>query len=161
MNLVYGSIIFLLAASGVPDQSHASRDGSLISAEINACARKIGALKIASSLDMIPKEVRGDLDHRIEAQGSTIAEHDTPLLQTDAPGDAERGFAQVRFAQALLVNEKWFVQLQISQFPGVRTFTYGQRPNGKFVYLPGYHFGGPACASIEAALSGVNSFADI
>lgn len=67
MNLVYGSIIFLLAASGVPDQSHASRDSSLISAEINACARKIGALKIASSLALLWQKFTGTSDEATSA----------------------------------------------------------------------------------------------
>jgi len=68
MNLIYGSITALLVASGTTHEGHEPHNGSSISAEVNACARKIGAQEIASSLKMIPKEIRADLEQRIEAR---------------------------------------------------------------------------------------------
>jgi hypothetical protein len=86
-----------------------------------------------------------------------VADSDVPLLQTDAPGEREKGHAQVRFAQAMLVQDKWFVQLEVSLWEGVRTLTYIRHGDGSFRYSPSGIFNGPACASIKAALAGVTT----
>ena len=125
------------------------------------CAQKFGASQVASALNEVPQEIRADLAQRIGAQGSAIADRDVPLLTTDAPSVAERGHAQVRFSQAIKVRDRWFVQLEIALFAGVRTFTYNRQPDGTFAFSPGQHFGGPACESIKAALAGVTTFGPI
>jgi hypothetical protein len=161
MNMIYISIVASIFTAGVTQGAFEPYENHAVSPDVEACGLKVGADQIVLSLDQIPKEVRVDLERRIEAQGSKIAEHGVPLLNTDAPTEAERGFAQVRFAQALRIDDRWFVQLEVAQFPGVRTFIYSRRQNGIFAYSPGHHFGGDACATIRAALAGMMSFPDI
>jgi hypothetical protein len=122
------------------------------------CARTLGATAFTTKLSGVPQAIREDLVRRIAAQGSAVADSDVPLLQTDAPGERERGYARVRFAQAMHIGDRWFVQLQITLMSGVRTYVYARHSDGSFDFSPGQQFGGPGCASIKAALAGVDTF---
>jgi hypothetical protein len=123
-----------------------------------ACERDIGATAAAYRLGELPQEIRSDLATRLRSLfGAEVADSDAPLLQTDAPTAAERDHATLRFAQAFLVRDRWFVQLEVSLFAGVRTISYQRQPDGLFTLSPLHNFGGPACASIKAALAGVTA----
>ncbi len=122
-----------------------------------ACAQEVGATATAYRLAELPKDIRDDLASRRDIFGADMADSDAPLLRTDAPTAEEREHATVRFAQAMLVGDKWFVQFEVSLFAGVRTISYLRRPDGRFAFTPSHYFGGPACASIRAALAGVTT----
>lgn len=141
----------------------ATSSTELLDRDVQECATKVAASEVAYSLNAIPAEVRRDIVERVAAQGSAVFNRDTPPLQTDAPtsSDSSSSSASVRFAQAYHVGERWFVQVDIAGFTGVNTFGYDRRPNGLFAPTPGRHFGGPPCASIEAALAGVISLGGI
>jgi len=87
--------------------------------------------------------------------GNEITDENIPLLRTDAPTEAEKNYATVRFAQALRFRDTWYVQSEVALFAGVRTITYYRTPNGRFERFRSQYFGGPACATIRAALDGV------
>ena len=123
----------------------------------STCALDVQAAATAYRLSELPQDISGDLTLLAESFGDRIADSDAPLLQTDAPTAAERGHPTVRFAQAMLVRDKWFVQLEVSQFAGVRTVAYVRQPDGRFSRSPSQYFGGPSCASIKAALAGVTT----
>ena len=122
-----------------------------------ACAREVGATAAAYRLPELPQEIREELHRRSDVFGAEMADKDAPLLQTDAPTAAERDHATIRFAQAMLVRDRWFVQFEVSLFAGVRTLSFLRRPDGRFSLTPTHYFGGPACASIKAALAGVTT----
>lgn len=123
-------------------------------ANAGTCADEVRATATARRLSELPPEVRDDLMLLTE---NAMAEGGSPLLQTDAPTAAERDLATVRFAQGLLVGDKWFVQFEVSMFAGVRTVSYVRDQDGRFGRSPMHYFGGPACASIKAALNGVTT----
>jgi hypothetical protein len=133
-----GAVLFLIATTAAP----------------STCADEVRAAAIASRLSELPREVRDDL--MLLTEGA-MADSDSPLLQTDAPTAAERGQGTVRFAQGLLVGGKWFAQFEVSMFAGVRTVAYVRNQDGRFRRSPMHYFGGPACASIRAALDGVTT----
>jgi hypothetical protein len=122
-----------------------------------SCSEEVGATATARRLAELPQDIRADLGPLAEFFGDEIADSDAPLLQTDAPTAAERDYPTVRFAQALLVDDKWFVQFEVSLFAGVRTISYVRHPDGRFHRSPMHYFGGPACASIRAARDGVTT----
>ena len=124
---------------------------------LQVCAKTLGATAIVHRLADLPPSVRDDLLSRIKAIGGNLADSDVPILQTDAPGPKETSYAHERFEQAVLVGDIWFVQLRIAMTPGVNTLAYRRERDGKLTYLPNHNFGGPACASIKAALSGVTT----
>ena len=123
----------------------------------STCARDVQAAATAYRLSDLPQDISGDLTSLATVLGDRIADSDSPLLRTDAPTAAERDHATVRFAQAMRVGDKWFVQFEVSQFAGVRTVTYVRNQDGRFRRSPAHYFGGPACASIKAALDGVTT----
>jgi len=143
-----GALAMLLWASGTPVAEDVPQ---------SACAREVGASATALRLAELPQEIRDDLVRRREVFGDTVADRDSPLLQTDAPTEAERGHATVRFAQAMRVGNSWFVQLEVSLMAGVVTVSYAHQTDGRFRLSPFHHFRGPACASIRAALAGVTT----
>ena len=123
----------------------------------STCARDVQAAATAYRLSDLPSDISGDLTSLAGQFGDRVADSDAPLLQTDAPTAAERGHPRVRFAQAMLVGDKWFVQFEVSQFAGVRTVTYVRHQDGRFRRSPAHYFGGPACASIKAAVERVTT----
>lgn len=139
--------MMLLAAGTVPVGTEAQR----------ACAREVGASSTAYRLAELPPAIRDDLASRWDIFGADLADSDAPLLQTDAPTAEERHYPTLRFAQAMLVRDRWFVQFEVSSFAGVRTISYVREAGGHFSLTPIHHFGGPACASIQAALAGVTT----
>ena len=120
------------------------------------CAKEVGAVATAYRLSELPEEIRADLVSR-KAFFGDIGDSDGPLLETDAPSAAERNYPSVRFAQAMLVQNEWFVQVDVSMTVGVTTFSYPRQSDGRFSFLPIHYFRGPACASIKAALAGVTN----
>lgn len=126
-------------------------------AEQRSCAQEIGATASAYRLADLPQDIRDDLANRRDWLGEDMADSDAPLLQTDAPTAAERGYPTIRFAQAMLVGEIWFVQFEVSLFAGVRTISYIRQNDGRFHLTPLHYFNGPPCASIKAALAGVTT----
>ena len=140
-------LMMLLATGGASAGTEAQR----------ACAREVGATSTAYRLAELPREVRDDLASRRDMFGADIADSDAPLLETDAPTARESDHATLRFAQAMLVRDRWFVQFEVSLFAGVRTISYLRQPDGRFSFTPAHYFGGPACASVRAALAGVTT----
>ena len=123
----------------------------------SSCAEEVRASATADRLSELPHDIRDGLVQLEHLFGDEIADSDSPLLRTDAPTAAERDLPTIRFAQAMLVGDKWFVQFEVSQFAGVRTVGFVRQGGGRFQLAPAHYFGGPACASIKAALAGVNT----
>lgn len=123
----------------------------------STCAAEVGATATAYRLADLPPDIRDEWGALENFMGGQIADSDAPLLQTDAPSEAESNYPTARFAQAMLVGDKWFVQFEVSLFFGVRTVGYVRHSDGVFRISPGHYFNGPACASIRAALSGVTT----
>lgn len=144
-------------ASGVALLLWATAVAGAGSAQPSSCAEEVGATATANRLAQLPQEIRDRLPQLREIFGAEMADSDAPLLQTDAPTAAERSYPTIRFAQAMLVGDKWFVQFEVSLFAGVRTVAFIRRADGSFFLSAAHHFGGPACPSIKAALSGVNT----
>lgn len=119
-----------------------------------SCAAEVGATSTATRVADLPAEIRADL---IRIIGDEIADRDSPLLDTDAPSAEERSYPTARFVQALLVGEEWFVQIEVAMMSGVRTFGYVRDGNSGFRRRYSHYLGGPACASIKAALAGVRN----
>lgn len=142
-----GALMMIMLLGAAPAGTEAQR----------ACAREVGATATAYRLADLPKDIRDDLASRSGLFGAEIADSDSPLLQTDAPTAAERNYPTVRFAQAMFARDRWFVQFEVSLFAGVRTISYSRQPGGGFGFTPAHYFGGPACASIKAALAGVTT----
>jgi hypothetical protein len=118
------------------------------------CPEAVRAAARAYRLSELPDEIRKDL---MALTNDEITDENIPLLATDAPSEAERKHATVRFAQALRFHDQWLVQFEVALFSGVRTIAYTKTQNGPFRMSPGHSFGGPACASIRAVLDGVTS----
>lgn len=123
-------------------------------AEARDCAEEARAEAAADRLSDLPREIRDDLAI-LTLDG--IRDRDSPLLRTDAPTEPERKDATARFARALRFGDSWLVQFEVALFAGVRTVGYVRRDGGRFERSPKIHFGGPACASIRAALAGVTN----
>lgn len=117
-----------------------------------SCAVEVGAASVAERVSELPTEIRDDL---LRIAGGVIGEKDSPLLRTDAPSSEERAYSTTRFVQALLIESEWFVQLDVAMTSGVRTFGYVKDERGAYRRSLSHYFGGPACASIKAALAGV------
>ena len=137
---------FAIGAQDIADQVHLAR----------ACLRDLRVEAVVTRLADLPADVRAGLS-RLGASPhwTRIADSDEPLLQTDAPSAAEREYPRARFAQAVRVRDRWFVQFEATQEGGVRTVGFERRLDGRFSLSRLYTFGGPACASIKAALAGV------
>jgi hypothetical protein len=118
------------------------------------CPEAVRAAARAYRLSELPDEIRKDL---MALTNDKITDENIPLLATDAPSEAERKHATVRFAQALRFHNYWLVQIEVALFAGVRTISFESMGNGPFRFSPGINFQGPACASIRAALDGVSS----
>lgn len=146
MNDLLAAILLITASAPVPDDAP------------RACAQKVDATAFTTRLAGVPQEIREDFIRRIALHGAVVANSGVPLLKTDAPTESEKGYAPIRFAQAMRVGDSWFVQLEVAMFAGVRTLTYTREQNGSFQLPPGQHYGGPGCASIRAALAGVMTF---
>ena len=116
------------------------------------CAVEVRATSVAERFSDLPSEIQDDL---VRMTGERIGERSEQLLETDAPSSEEQNFVRARFAQALLVENEWFVQIEVAMTSGVRTFGYVREDQGIFRRRLSHYFGGPACASIEAALAGV------
>ena len=121
-----------------------------------ACAYEVGASATAFRLSELPQDVRDEMK-RLKPLFGDMADSNAPLLQSDAPAAAERDYPTVRFAQAMLVKDRWFVQFEVSLFAGVRTTSFTRHSDGHFRFSPSHYFGGPACASIKAAVDGVTT----
>lgn len=125
---------------------------------LSACARDVQATDTATTLADLPADVRQELTRfEREFMRGRMADSHEPLLQTDAPGPEERNYPTVRFAHALLVRDQWFVQYEVALMAGVQTIDFYRGPNGRFQLSLSHFFGGPACASIKAALAGVRT----
>jgi hypothetical protein len=122
-----------------------------------ACAREVGASSIAVTLSDLPSDIRDEMSRLKPLLGEQLADSDARLLETDAPSLADGGRVNVKFAQAMLVRDMWFVQFEVAMFAGVRTITFRREQHGQFAFVPWQYFGGPACASIKAALAGVTT----
>ena len=118
------------------------------------CPEEAGATATADRLSELPQEIRDDL---MVLTDNEITDENVPLLRTDAPTKAERNHATVRFAQAMRFHNYWLVQYEVALFAGVRTVSYVSTGDGPFHRSPMFYFGGPACASIRAALDGVTT----
>jgi hypothetical protein len=118
------------------------------------CPEAAQATASAYRLSELPEEIRVDL---MALTNNEITDENIPLLASDALSEAEKKHATVRFAQALRFRDKWLVQFEVALFFGVRTITYVSTQNGPFRLSPSHSFGGPACASIRAALDGVTT----
>lgn len=116
-----------------------------------SCAKEVGATAVVERLSELPPDIRDDLLFRFKDMG----DRGSPLLQTDAPSAVELSYPTSRFAQALLIKNVWFVQFEVSMFSGVRTVGYVRGSDGRFTRSPSRYFGGPACATLRAAVSGV------
>lgn len=143
-----GALAMMLLVMGIAAETEAQR----------SCALEVGATETAYRLSELPQDIRDDLAKRTLIFGDEIADSDGPLLQTDAPTAAERDYPTLRFAQALRVRDRWFVQFERSMFAGVVTVSYNRHhPEGPFNLYPGHFLAGPSCVSIKAALAGVRS----
>lgn len=122
-----------------------------------SCEGEIGATATAYRLSELPQSIRDDVTSRREVFGEGLADSDSPIRRTDAPSPAESEYPMARFVQAMLVRDIWFVQYEVALFSGVRTVSYRRKRDGQFDISPSHYFGGPACASIKAALAGVTT----
>ena len=118
------------------------------------CPEEARATATADRLAELPREIRDDL---MVLTANEITDENVPLLRTDAPTKAEEKHATVRFAQAMRFHNYWLVQFEVALFAGVRTVSYVSTGDGPYHRSPMFYFGGPACASIRAALEGVTA----
>jgi hypothetical protein len=135
-------LILLSAAAAAPQDQR----------PVFRCPEAARADAAAYRLADLPQEIREDL---MRWTRNEITDENIPLLRTDAPTEVEKGYATVRFAQALRFRDTWYVQSEVALSAGVRSMTYYKTPNGRFERFRSQHFGGPACATIRAALDGV------
>ena len=64
----------------------------------------------------------------------------------------------MRFAQAMLVRDEWFVQVEVSEFSGVLTIPYERsRDDGRYHFIGRHVLRGPSCETIKAILAGVSN----
>ena len=117
------------------------------------CPEAAVATSAAYRLAELPPEIREDL---ARISNNEMADRGAPLLQTDAPGPAERDLARGRFVQGLLIDGTWFVSFAPAMMTP-RTIGYVRSPDGRFRRWSDYYFGGPPCAAIAAARSGVTT----
>jgi len=120
-----------------------------------SCQEAAQASATAYQLADLPQDIRDDL---IGLTGNSLGDSNATLLHSDAPQPAALGLPSARFAQAMLFNGRWFVQLEVSMFSGVHTIGYVRHSDG-FRRSPIHHFRGPACESIRAAFNGVTTLA--
>ncbi len=105
----------------------------------------------------LPQEIYNDL--HIYSEGK-LGDPDDPLLQTDAPSKEEQNYATLRLKQAWLVNETWYVSLQMSLTVGLSsniTFGFREYGNDRYEMRHGLAYKGPICEVIDASLKGVLS----
>jgi hypothetical protein len=140
-----GEWMILLSAMTAPPQA---------ARPVYNCPEAVRATASAYRLSELPEEIRKDL---MALTNNEITDEDIPLLNTDAPTEAERNHATVRFAQALRFRDTWLVQFEVALVRGVRTIAYVSIQNRPFQLFRSQTFGGPACASIRAALDGVTT----
>lgn len=114
------------------------------------CAN-IPAAAVIERLSDLPTDIRQDLLQTYE----DMEERGAPLLSTDSPTEGERKYPTSRFVQAVLIKNVWYVQFEVSMFAGVRTMGYVRASNGRFRRDPSRYYGGPACATLRAAIEGV------
>src|SRR5690242_13739597 len=88
------------------------------------CAKNIGAQAVAYRLNDLPSDIRKDLAAPNMYLKEPVADYDASLLQTDAPTAEQAHYPRLRFAQAMLVRDEWFVQVEVSEFSGVLTISY-------------------------------------
>jgi hypothetical protein len=123
-----------------------------------SCLEGVKITARANRLRDLPEDVKEGLNFlETHVYTEKIAEAGSPIPQSDAPSLAEQDYPQARFAQALLVNDRWFVQIEVSLWAGVRTISFFRGGDGRFHFSPSHYFNGPACESIRAALSGVTT----
>jgi hypothetical protein len=141
-------IAVLMLAAGAAPPSEAQR----------VCAQEVGAQATAYRLAELPSEIRSDLVGPSLYLKTVVADYDAPLLETDAPTAVEAHYATVRFAQAMLVRDEWFVQLQTSMTSGVLTMGYQRsRDDGRYHFVGWHALRGPPCVTIKAMLAGVQT----
>lgn len=121
---------------------------------ILTCAEDAQATSITFGMAGLPAEVRRDL---IRATRGNIGERPRLLRQSDVITVENREHLNIRFYRALLVRGTWYVQIEHALMTGVHTLGYARQANGEFQRSVGVHFAGPACETIKAALSGVDS----
>lgn len=110
------------------------------------------ATVVVDRLSNLPSDIREDLTSIYKDMG----DRDSPLLQTDAPTEAEREYPRSRFFQAVLIKNEWLVQYELTS-GGRRTLGYIRGSNGRFQRFASHYFGGPFCETLTAALSGVST----
>lgn len=143
-----GSIALLMLAASAASPSEAQR----------VCAKEVGAQAAAYRLADLPPDIQKDLAAPNMYLRRPVADYDAPLLETDAPTAAEAHYPTVRFAQAMLVRDEWFVQVQTSMMSGVLTVPYQRsRDDGRYHFTPWHVLRGPPCETIRAALAGVSN----
>jgi hypothetical protein len=141
-------IALMMLAAGVASPSDAQR----------VCAKEVGAQDAAYRLADLPPDIRKDLASPNMYLKTAVADHDAPLLQTDAPTAAQVHYPTVRFAQAMLVRDEWFVQVQVSMTTGVLTIPYQRsRDDGRYHFVGWHVLRGPSCETIKAVLAGVSN----
>jgi hypothetical protein len=110
--------------------------------------------QVAERLTDLPIEIRISLE---EISQGAIAERDSPLLDTDAPGAGDFGKASARFARGYLQGELWIVFVEIALFRDARSFGFVRRDNGMYEYYPFLYLYGDQCAVRRAIADGVRS----
>ncbi len=116
-----------------------------------SCAQELGATQVAHRLSDVPKDILADLMRIDKAMG----DHDSPLLQTDAPSAEQLKWPTSRFLQAMLIDKTWYVQVQASMMSGVATMGYRRGGDGQFQRSRSSYLAGPACETLKAAAKGV------
>lgn len=121
--------------------------------QIPRCREDARATAVARTASALPQEIRDDLaaltGNDISDAGSRAAPE--PYTRSQHADDT------ARFVRALRFGPRWYVQIRVPLFEGVRTITYASREGRPFERWPASYFGGPACASIRAALEGVST----
>lgn len=110
--------------------------------------------QVAERLTDLPIEIRARLE---EISQGAIAERDSPLMDTDAPGTSDIGKAGARFAGGYLQDELWIVFVEIALFTYARSHGFVRRDNGLYEYFPSLNLYGDQCAVRRAIADGVRS----
>lgn len=109
----------------------------------------------AYKFDDLPKEIYDDL--LIYSEGR-LGNPDDPLLQTDAPTEKEKTYATLRLERAWMVEDTWYVSLQVSMISGRLIFGFRKYGNiDRYQMRNTLVYKGPMCAVIDASLKGVLS----
>lgn len=119
-----------------------------------SCPEFARAAATADRLAELPPEIRERL---LRLLNNDIGDRGSPLLQTDAPSAAERGYPRTRFVRGLRFRDMWLVQYEVSMMSGVHTLSFVFGDGGRFHLSRRHFFGGPACESVRAALNGVTT----